>query len=423
MPIIEVKNLGKKYIIGDRHTAPYVALRDTLTEIGKNPVKWIKNKIQSLNRSNFDKNFWALKDINFTVEKGEILGVIGHNGAGKSTLLKIFSRITPPTVGEICLRGRVGSLLEVGTGFHQELSGRENIYLNGAILGMSKKEIDRKFQQIIDFADIGNFLDVPVKRYSSGMQVRLAFSVAAHLEPEILIIDEVLAVGDAEFQKKCLGKIAEVTKKDGRTVLFVSHNLGAVRSICSRCLLLEAGKIKAIGEPNEIIREYMLANSLNSSVVIDKKQHVKGNNDATITGVTMMNQNDHLTNSFLINEKLQLSIDYIINNESREFSFWVAFFDSEGVPLLSSFQRDTGRFIKPKLGKNNIKVEFENIGLVPGRYVVSLGVISHDGPTLWDDADWVDNCLTLDISNVFFNGRHFENRIGRVDRQAVWNSN
>ena len=197
--IIEVKNLGKKYNIGERQG--YVALRDVLTNIAKSPARWFGGKVKTVLGQADANEFWALKDVNFTVEKGEVLGIIGRNGAGKSTLLKILSQITPPTTGEIKLRGRVGSLLEVGTGFHPELTGRENIFLNGAILGMRKKEIEKKFEEIVEFSGVGKFLDMPVKRYSSGMYVRLAFSVAAHMEPEILIVDEVLAVGDAEFQK------------------------------------------------------------------------------------------------------------------------------------------------------------------------------------------------------------------------------
>ncbi|MBU0619511.1 ABC transporter ATP-binding protein, partial [Patescibacteria group bacterium] len=220
MPIIEVKNISKKYNITHQQGG-YVALRDVLTNVFKNPFQFAKNKAKQAIGKAGKEEFWALKDINFSVEQGEIIGIIGPNGAGKSTLLKILTQITPPTTGEIKMRGRVASLLEVGTGFHPELTGRENIFLNGAIMGMTKKEINAKFNDIVEFSGIEKFLDTPVKRYSSGMHVRLAFSVAAHLEPDILLIDEVLAVGDADFQKKCLGKMEEVTKKDGRTILFV----------------------------------------------------------------------------------------------------------------------------------------------------------------------------------------------------------
>lgn len=262
MSIIEVKNLGKEYVIGERQR--YLALRDTLTQIGKHPWRWLKDKLSPGGRG---QGFWALRDVNFSMEQGEVLGVIGRNGAGKSTLLKILSRITPPTTGEVRLRGRLGSLLEVGTGFHPELTGRENIYLNGVILGMSKSEIERKFDEIVEFSGVEKFLETPVKRYSSGMYVRLAFSVAAHLEPEILLVDEVLAVGDAEFQKKCLGKMEEVTKKDGRTIIFVSHNMGAVANLCQRTIWLDNGAVKMDGSSREVIYHYLSEKQKSSGLI------------------------------------------------------------------------------------------------------------------------------------------------------------
>lgn len=240
-PIIEVRNIEKKYTI--RHQdGSYITLRDTLIGLFRKKRK--------------KEVFTALHDISFSVNPGEIIGIVGKNGAGKSTLLKILSHITPPSRGEIILRGTVGSLLEVGTGFHPELTGRENIFLNGAILGMTKKEILEKFNAIVSFAGIEKFLDTPVKRYSSGMYVRLAFSVAAHMDPDILIIDEVLAVGDAEFQKKCLGKMEEVTSEKGRTILFVSHNLDAVRRICSKTIWINDGAVAAIGKTSEVLALY-----------------------------------------------------------------------------------------------------------------------------------------------------------------------
>ncbi|HWQ49978.1 MAG TPA: ABC transporter ATP-binding protein, partial [Methanosarcina sp.] len=246
--IIEVKHLSKQYNIGMDTT--YKTLSESFTSAVRHPLKTLKDL------QNQNETFWALKDVSFEVEKGEVMGIIGRNGAGKSTLLKILSRITYPTEGEVTMRGRVGSLLEVGTGFHLELSGRENIYFNGAILGMKKKEIDEKFDEIVKFSGVEKFLDTPVKRYSSGMQVRLAFSVAAHLEPEILIVDEVLAVGDAAFQKKCLGKMSEVSK-GGRTVLFVSHNMQALNSLCQTAILLEQGQKVYSGPTMEAINHYL----------------------------------------------------------------------------------------------------------------------------------------------------------------------
>ncbi len=254
-PIIEVKNISKQYKISHQRGG-YISLRDVIMTIIKSPFSFLKQKAKSVAGLAKKEDFWALKGVDFTVNKGEVIGVIGHNGAGKSTLLKILSQITPPTEGEIIMRGTVGSLLEVGTGFHPELTGRENIFLNGAILGMPRKEIAAKFDQIVDFAGIEKFLDTPVKYYSSGMYVRLAFSVAAHMEPDILLVDEVLAVGDAEFQKKCLGKMEEVTHKDGRTIIFVSHNLAAIQKLCKKCILLEKGKVVAAGPTNTILDLY-----------------------------------------------------------------------------------------------------------------------------------------------------------------------
>ena len=252
---IKAEGLGKKYLL--RHQAAgkrYVALRDVLAE--KTKSLFSRRKPEAGNPKSVEE-FWALQDVSFEVKPGEAMGIIGRNGAGKSTLLKLLSRITEPTAGCVRLRGRVASLLEVGTGFHPELTGRENIFLNGAILGMHRMEIKNKFDEIVGFAEVERFLDTPVKRYSSGMYMRLAFAVAAHLEPEILIVDEVLAVGDAQFQKKCLGKMQDVSQKEGRTVLFVSHNMSAIGELTQRCLYLEAGKIKAAGATSAMVQQYL----------------------------------------------------------------------------------------------------------------------------------------------------------------------
>lgn len=253
--IIQVSGLSKKYIISHERNERYVALRDVISTRAKKIFSFPAS-LKSAG-SVTKEEFWALKDISFDIEKGERVGIIGRNGAGKSTLLKILSRITEPSAGSIRIKGRVASLLEVGTGFHPELSGRENIFLNGAILGMSRAEIRKKFDEIVAFAEIERFLDTPVKRYSSGMYIRLAFAVAAHLEPEILIIDEVLAVGDAQFQKKCLGKMEDVSTNEGRTVLFVSHNMGVVSQLCSRGILLSHGEIKLTADIKKVIDRYL----------------------------------------------------------------------------------------------------------------------------------------------------------------------
>lgn len=257
--VISAEAVGKKYHLGQSGGAErYLALRDAVARTAKGAVRTAGDALGGRwrrRRPTIREDFWALKDVSFELTRGEVLGIIGRNGAGKSTLLKILSRITEPTTGRVAIAGRVASLLEVGTGFHPELTGRENIYLNGAILGMPRAEIKRKFDEIVAFGDVATFLDTPVKRYSSGMYVRLAFAVAAHLEPEILIVDEVLAVGDAEFQRRCLGKMGEIAHS-GRTVLFVSHNIGAVLGLCSKAMLLEGGQVKAVGTPHAVAAQY-----------------------------------------------------------------------------------------------------------------------------------------------------------------------
>ena len=251
-PILEIHNVSKKFMI-NHENQPYLSLRDSLSNVFK--------------KKSSKEEFWALKDVDFNVQQGDAFGIIGKNGAGKSTLLKILSKITPPTSGKIIGRGRVASLLEVGTGFHPELSGRENVFMNGSILGMKRTEILKNFDAIVDFAGVEKFLDTPLKHYSSGMQLRLAFAVAAFLENEILIIDEVLAVGDAEFQKKCMGKMSEISHKDGRTLLFVSHNLAALKSLCKNGILLSKGSVLANGSINEIISKYQNSNVIENGVV------------------------------------------------------------------------------------------------------------------------------------------------------------
>ena len=285
--IIKVENLGKKYTIGQNNQQGTQTLRESLT-VG---TKSLGKKILSPRKKQTNKaseEYWALKDISFEIERGEIVGFIGRNGAGKSTLLKILSRITEPTTGRITLDGRVASLLEVGTGFHGELTGRENIYLNGAILGMGKTEIKRKFDEIVAFSEVEKFLDTPVKRYSSGMYVRLAFAVAAHLEPEILIVDEVLAVGDAAFQKKCLGKMGDVATKEGRTVLFVSHNMTTVRALCQKAYLLESGQIKYQGSTSQAIDLYMQSVKsmmMSDAISLAQRHDRSGDGSAMLIGV------------------------------------------------------------------------------------------------------------------------------------------
>ena len=293
-PIIDVHNLSKKYKIGA--TRPrYLSLRDSLSSTFKGVKNWATFK--KLPDLKADNEFWALKDINFQVNAGESVGIIGRNGAGKSTLLKILSRTTPPTSGNAILRGRLASLLEVGTGFHPELTGRENVYFNGSILGLRKLEIDKKFDEIIDFSGVERFIDTPLKHYSSGMQLRLAFAVAAHLEPEILIIDEVLAVGDAEFQKKCLGKMDEVSRS-GRTVIFVSHSMGLIQQLCERSIWLEQGQIKEMGLTNAVIQNYLRADTKNVGFMSNGSEF----KDIYLQNLQPINAENIIVHTFLLNE-------------------------------------------------------------------------------------------------------------------------
>lgn len=302
-PVITVKNISKSYKISHEMKASVgnVTFRDAIINTLKKPKELLTGHITK------KEKFWALKDINFEINKGEVVGIIGKNGSGKSTLLKIMSRITEPTSGEIIMNGRVASLLEVGTGFHPELTGRENVYFNGSILGMKKKEIDAKFDEIVAFSEVEKFLDTPVKFYSSGMYVRLAFAVAAHLDPDILIIDEVLAVGDAAFQKKCLGKMKQ-SANEGRTVLFVSHSMQAVQSLCSRAILLESGKVVEIGSTEKVYRKYLGAKKKGKTIFSNFKVVDEGKNNISIKTIELSNSSDKPSASFAYGEELKLII-------------------------------------------------------------------------------------------------------------------
>ena len=305
-PAIEIRNLGKRYKLTT--APPYVALRDVISDSVKN----IFSK-----KTKQDNSFWALQGIDFDIEPGERVGIIGRNGAGKSTLLKIISRITPPTTGNAIVRGRVGSLLEVGTGFHPELTGRENIYLNGSILGLKKAEINKQLDAIIEFSGVEKFIDTPLKHYSSGMQLRLAFSVAAHLEPEILLIDEVLAVGDIEFQKKCLGKMEEVSKKDGRTILFVSHNLKAINDFCEKALLLDKGKMVLYDKVKTITNAYIT--SLDTGK-IERKLRLKTSKSIYFSSIKAVDGSRKSKFVFSNGEKIAIIISVENNDWQNDFT-------------------------------------------------------------------------------------------------------
>jgi lipopolysaccharide transport system ATP-binding protein len=351
--IISVENLGKSYSISHQEgPVRNASLRDAMAREVKSWLKAAKGiaggTIPSSRRTS--EEFWALNSVSFDVNEGEVLGIIGRNGAGKSTLLKILSRITEPTRGRVTLRGRVASLLEVGTGFHGDLSGRENIFLNGAILGMTRNEIKSKFDEIVQFAGVEQFLDTPVKRYSSGMYVRLAFAVAAHLEPEILVVDEVLAVGDIEFQKKCLGKMKDVAA-GGRTVLFVSHNMAAVRALCTRSILLQKGQLIADGTPSAVIEHYM-ADSYNSSL-----KSKLDNLEDKATGVVRADKTVRLLSARVVdadgvpnlnvatNESLFMHLDVRLFEKIQNLRCMVFFKDSESKTFMVSQSVDSGELL------------------------------------------------------------------------------
>ncbi len=339
---IRVEGLGKQYRIGGRQER-YKTLRDTLTDALYAPFRAaasvLKGGCTSVGGRPSNNYIWALKDVSFDVKPGEVIGIIGRNGAGKSTLLKILSRITEPTEGYADIRGRVGSLLEVGTGFHPELTGRENIYLNGAILGMKKAEIERKFDEIAAFAEVEKFLDTPVKYYSSGMYMRLAFAVAAHLQPEILIVDEVLAVGDMAFQRKCLGKMEEVSRQ-GRTVLFVSHNLAAVLNLCSRGILLEAGHVLSAGKMKKVVDEYLNSGVILSGEAVFSEQTPENRGVFYFKSVRIRRPNGEVTAQVDLLEGFDLELTYQINRPLSGVKVSFRLRNSSGYVVLSSADID-----------------------------------------------------------------------------------
>jgi lipopolysaccharide transport system ATP-binding protein len=365
---IYTENLSKRYRIGQRE--PYKALRDTLTDILYFPSRVLKKEKDTT--GSYVKYIWALKNVNFEVEHGEVVGVIGRNGAGKTTLLKILSRITKPTKGYAEINGRIGSLLEVGTGFHPELTGRENVYLNGAILGMRKAEIDKKFDEIVDFSEVEKFIDTPVKYYSSGMHVRLAFAVAAHLEPEILLVDEVLAVGDAAFQNKCLGKMGDVAK-EGRTILFVSHNMGAIKALCTRGCLLDNGEVVESGEVDKVIADYLhRSQELIRSISLADRPDRRGNGSLRFTGVRLLNKygEEAVAQS---GEDLTIALDYVSSlGFETQAVVNLTFTDMYGQRLFVCISRSSQKGGILKLApKGQIRCIIPRLPLLPGRYTVS----------------------------------------------------
>ena len=334
-PAIRIEQLGKQYRIGGKPER-YRSLRDTVVNAAKAPFQRLSSVLRGQSSVVSADTFWALRDISFEIQPGEVVGIIGRNGAGKSTLLKILSRITEPTVGYADIYGRVGSLLEVGTGFHSELTGRENIYLNGAILGMSRREIDRKFDEIVGFSEIEQFIDTMVKHYSSGMYMRLAFAVAAHLEPEILLIDEVLAVGDLEFQKKCLGKMQDVSRL-GRTVVFVSHNMSAITRLCSRAVLLDRGRAVTMGPTASVVAEYVFKGyGTRAERRWDDESCAPGDDTIRLLAVRAHDPAGIVQESFDIRQPIAIEIEYTVMKTGMRFTPCFDIINESGVVLFLS---------------------------------------------------------------------------------------
>jgi lipopolysaccharide transport system ATP-binding protein len=410
--VISVENVGKRYTLRHKKTEKYTMLRDVIAQQAVAPFKAIGKKWRARsglngthsNGSNHPsingsiENFWAIRDVSFKVEQGEVIGIIGGNGAGKSTLLKVLSRITEPSEGRIRIKGRVASLLEVGTGFHPELTGRENIYLNGAILGMSRAEIKAKFDEIVAFAEVERFLDTPVKRFSSGMYVRLAFAVAAHLEPEILIVDEVLAVGDAEFQKKCLGKMHDVAT-GGRTILFVSHNMTAIRNLCGRAIVLSKGHLNLVADVNEAIEAY--------------ENHATGQVGTLWMRPQELERGRLYFKSFSVKlegeqPQLSLRIDFELEGGGAHKPAYVCFHitDASGVALMQAMPV-LESFVHPRPVAQAFQVLVDLPPMLPGQYWVSPWV----GPHNTEVFDTINQCVAFEVSQTPTSGRTYPHTV------------
>lgn len=382
--MLKVENVSKIYKLGE---IGGTTLRESLQRV------WAKlrhkdDPTRKIGTKNYNKGekFKALDDISFEVKKGERLGIIGHNGAGKSTLLKLISRVTSPSKGKIMLNGRVASMLEVGTGFHPELTGRENIYMNGAILGMTKREIDAKIEKIIDFSEVRQFIDTPVKRYSSGMYVKLAFSVSAHLDSEIVIMDEVLAVGDMAFQKKCVNKMRDISEKENKTILYVSHNMSTIRQLCNRVVVLSEGKIVFDGDVEEGIARYL--NLKSSDETFFDLRGFKRNSDYC-TGLVKMTSSELLStkNTFNFGSSISLKLSYICSKELENLLFRFTIFKLNGVPLETSFYQCSN----VDVGEHNDKFIIDTSNLVPDRYYLRIVILEITSESLRYNHDYVDN--------------------------------
>jgi lipopolysaccharide transport system ATP-binding protein len=400
---VQVDQVSKRYRIGSLKKR---GSKDTLTQAMAGLALAPMRNLQQLRRlSRFssdveeaDNILWALRDVSFQIREGEAIGIIGRNGSGKSTLLKILSRITEPTTGHVMISGRVGSLLEVGTGFHPELTGRENVFLNGALLGMTRKEIARKFDEIVEFSGVEKFLDTPVKRYSSGMKVRLAFAVAAHLEPEILLIDEVLAVGDVEFQNKCLGKMDDVAHQ-GRTVVFVSHNLAAMTSFCQRMILLDGGAIQKVGSPQDVTVDYLGNMMKQSKLDLRYRTDRKGSGHLRITGIRFEDSAGHAIQHALTGQELRIVLSYEAAQRATQVSFGIGIQNMLGVPIFMCDTKLLGMSIREITGHGEVICHIPKLLLPSGQYWLNVDAVEGRGLI----ADYVEAAGTLEVvSGDFF---------------------
>ena len=422
--VVKIENLSKRYVIRHKNNDRYLSLRDVITSQVGSTARRMLDRLngKQIHPANFtQEEFWALKDINLEIKQGDRVGIIGRNGAGKSTLLKVLSRITEPTRGKISIRGRVASLLEVGTGFHSELSGKENIFLNGAILGMSRQEIKMKFDEIVSFAGVEKFLDTPVKRYSSGMYVRLAFSVAAHLEPDILIVDEVLAVGDAQFQNKCLGKMEEVGRQ-GRTVLFVSHNLASIQKLCSTGILLNDGQAIHSGPIDNVIRTYIDETIPFESVDVGNIQRARPDlgTRARFVQAYGLNSSGERTAQFLLGE--EVGFELVINtSEDLESLSVVAGIDScMDYRITTVMSEDTGNLFSMNGSSTaTVQLRLPGLRLKPGTYFLALGLRRNRSAI-----DHVIKALKFEISEFSQNQQKQKNRETSIDgdvlSESIW---
>jgi len=403
---VEIQRLSKQYRLG--RTQHHQMLRERLVEMIKRPFGGMKET----------ESIWALRDVSFDADEGEVIGIVGRNGAGKSTLLKILSRITYPTSGEVKVNGRVASLLEVGTGFHEELTGRENIYLNGSILGMRKREVEERFDAIVNFSGVTQFIDTPIKHYSSGMRLRLGFAVAAHLEPDVLIVDEVLAVGDAGFQKKCI-QAMEGLRNIGRTVLFVSHNLAAVENLCSRGIWIDSGKIQMDGGAKEVIMAYMgsFAGEQVSGSDLSETQNRSGNGAIRYTRLEYLSPDGTPCSIIRSGDALVLRFHYHSEKTVRDPSFGFRLFTEMGTLITETNHLLHGIHIpKVEPGDGNVELEIDSLNLVPGRYSLSLW-IAGEGTVC--DGD-VRASLEVEIADVYGSGKMLDSRHGLVYFPQRW---